>query len=104
MLRLRRGQSLLAYDTYTALLATHTPLWIDGYLLPKEMVFQLSNDIYYACHELEINANLYPLTRTSMENLFLDMGHFNWIIYAKNFSEVMCFNHTRMKDVHHHGQ
>lgn len=54
--------------------------------------------MYYTWHELEINANLFPLTRTSIEKLFLNMGHFNWIICANGYSEVKFFNHTKMKD------
>jgi len=56
----------------TAFLATHTLLWIDGYLLPKEMAFQWSNNMYYTWHGFKILANLYPLTKISIENLSSD--------------------------------
>lgn len=56
----------------TAFLATHTLLWINGYLLPKELTFQGSNNVYYTWHGLKIQANLYPLTKISIENLFSD--------------------------------
>lgn len=54
--------------------------------------------MYYTRHELEINANLLPLTKAPTEKLFFNMGLFNWIICANVYSEVKFFNHIKMKD------
>lgn len=62
---------------HTALLTTHTHSWVNGYLLSKKMVFQWSNNMEYTCHKLEINANLFPLTKAPTEKLFFNIGLFN---------------------------